>query len=358
MTVYANGFLAYHIEVAVKVGLAESVKAAIKDWQGEFRELGIWPGFPDSMIERLRAVPGVERVECEGPQSSLLIPLRMVKGITGLACSFSAILGKGSVTNAIVDALNNWGIRLERAGRLNGLDSPIEFSIRDPDGGYASLVLYPAGRRRYTGFAKEPADCPGHMILNRYNKTLRGIAQRVYDAGGLVSFRPRELGRYDSIEDYAALLPFTSQIVLSSRHGVMKNFAKLAGLEVPHGWPENVSSLSEIRGTQLASWLLERIRPGGIIVLHQYRGGDAGFYSARHPPVVVRAPAGYGSESRTARIQGALLGTTLENDGCLSIVKDTASWQHCCEAVVAEAYRGTDTRPWRYPNHTKNLSAF
>lgn len=78
MNTFGNGFLAYHIEVLVTAGSVLNVQNAVKQWKSEFREQAGWPGFPDSMMNRLKALPDVLDVSCEGRQSAVLIPLRMI----------------------------------------------------------------------------------------------------------------------------------------------------------------------------------------------------------------------------------------------------------------------------------------
>ena len=309
------------------------------------------------MVERLSRVPDVVKVECEGPQSSVLIPLRMAHGIAGTACRMSTVLGTGPVTQAIVDSMQRWGIDLEITHQLDDADSPIEFSFRDPTGPNASLILYPVTRQRYRGAIGQLLELPDHLILNRYNNGLRDIAKEVSAHGGIVSFRPRELGRFDRIDDYISLLKFTTQLVISSRHGVLRAFAQRAGIDPGRRWPENLQTLEHTSLGRMATWMIERMHPRAVVVLHRYGAADSVFYCSDHPQVIVDAPEGYGTESRAARIQGALLGRALLGDSGISHPVEAGGWRRCCEDVVDLAFRGTDVRPWWYPGLTEKKTA-
>lgn len=349
MSVYGNGFVAYHVEVQVGPGQAETVKQEVAAWKQELRTEGTWPGFPDSLVLRLRGISGVVDVVAEGPQSAVLIPLRMVRGMTGLPCTLSAVLGTGAIADAITSALGRWGIGLEVAKRLPGADSPLEFSFRDPHGEHASLRLYPGSRTKYRAALKPAAQAPRYLVLNRFNAGLRKLAQRVAAEGGLVSLRPRELGRHDRIEDYVALLGLSSHLVLSTRHDVLRAFARHAGIAAGRGWPDNLRTFNDPALERLAAWLLARMPTGAIVVLHRYPGGDAAFWRGGSGPQLVLAPAGYDQASRAARIQGALLGAALQAGVVQSSDGDAADWRRWCERVIETAFQGTESRPWIYP---------
>jgi hypothetical protein len=352
VSVYANGFVAYHVEVRVERGEADSVKREVATWKHAFREAGTWPGFPASLCERLRGVAGVVDVVAEGPQSAVLIPLRMVYGMTGLPCTLSAVLGTGPVTDAIMSALDQWRIGLEIAKRLPDADAPLEFSFRDPDGEHASLRLYPASRARYRVALQPSPKAPGCLLLNRFNAGLQRLAQQVVASDGLVSLRPRELGRHDRVEDYVALLGLSAHLVLSSRHGVLREFARHAGIAVGRGWPDDLRTLNDPGLERLAAWLLERMPAAAIVVLHRYPTGDSAFWRGQSAPQLVPAPAGFDKASRAARVQGALLGAALQAGNGPVPGWDDARWQRWCQRVVETAFAGTDSRPWIYPADT------
>jgi len=349
VSVIGNGFLAYHIEVYVNSGQIEPVKATVKQWQEEFRKDGKWLGFPNTMTDRLFQVPGVADVVCEGPQSSVLIPLRMVKGMVDVECRMTAVVGTGPVSQAILSCFKTWGITLDTSHQIVEADSPVELSFRDPQGAHTSLRLYPIPRRRYQIRIAEPETSKDHLILNRFNQGLRKLAMKVSSDGGLVSLRPRELGRHDNIVDYIDLLSFTNQLVLSSRHGIVKQFARYAGCETPRGWPDNLESLEDITLNELASWLIARMPTGSTVVFHRYKALDSAFYG-EGCTAYIAAPQGFGKESKAARIQGALLGRIIELGRLKSKLTDVAVWQRLCEEIVKTAFHGTDVRPWRYPS--------
>lgn len=349
MTVYGNGFIAYHVEVGVTDGQAASVKAAVSAWKSELRQARTWPGFPGAMVERLRALPAVTEVACEGPQSAVLIPLRMVAGMIGIPVSMSSVLGTGPISHLVESDLECWGIRLESTKRLADADAPLEFSFREPGGHHESLRLYPASRAKYRAGIGSPAIPIDHLVLNRFNQSLRTLAEDVADRGGVVSFRPRELGRHDNIEDYISLLPFTAHLVLSTRHGVMRKLARHAGIALPRQWPGSISNMGDEASRHLVEWLFQELPETAIVVLHRYTAGDSAFYKRGHDPVVIPKPTGYDSASRAARIQGALLSTALARLEADADEDDAGGWKGWCEDVIETAFYGTELRPWIYP---------
>lgn len=357
MSVYGNGFLAYHVEVRVSPGQTESVRRELGSSKQAFRDAVTWHGFPDSLFERLRGIPGVIDVVAEGPQSAVLIPLRMVRGMTGIPCTLSAVLGTGAIAVAIESALDQWGIGLEVAKRLADADSPLEFSFRDPQGEQASLRLYPASRAKYRTALKPAAQDPEYLLLNRFNAGLHRLAQQVVERDGLVSLRPRELGRHDRIEDYVVLLEQSTHLVLSTRHGVLREFARYAGIAAGRGWPENLQTLNDPALERLAAWLLARMPAGAIVVFHRYSRGDSAFWRGRSGPQLVPAPAGYDQASRAARVQGALLGVALHAEDHPLPDGAVADWRRWCERVIEIAFNGTGSRPWTYPADTTTRSA-
>lgn len=344
MTVYGNGFLAYHLEVQVAEGQAAAAKGAVSDWKGEMRGNGTWPGFPETLVTRLRALPGVTGVTCEGPQSAVLIPLRMARGMTALQATMSAVTGTGPITRTIESDLARWGVCLENTKLLPEADMPLEFSFREPGGRHDSLRLYPASRAMYRASVRSHAVVTDHLVLNRFNKGLFALAEDVAHRGGILSFRPHELGRYDRVEDYLSVLPFTAHLVLSTRHDVMRKLARHAGIVVPRKWPNNISTLADEACTRLVEWLSEMLPESAIVVLHRYPEGDSAFFKRGEEPVLVGAPRGYDTASRAARVQGALLGSALTSE------PDAQEWGGWCTQVVENAFRGTEQRPWSYPS--------
>lgn len=355
MTVYGNGFLAYHLEVRVGEGQASEIETQVKAWQSEFRQYGTWPDFPESLVERLCALPGVASVVCEGPQSAVLIPLRMVKGMTGQPVTLSTVLGTGPISQAVETQLAAWGIDVEVSKRLADADMPLEFSFREPGGQSASLRLYPASRAKYRAAITPPPVPPDHLVLNRFNQGLRDLAVQVAGRGGLVSFRPRELGRHDRLEDYLTLLPLTRQLVLSSRHGVMQQFARHANLAIPRGWPSNAAALAGQPARQLATWLFRHLQANAILVFNHHSSGTSVFFRNTGDPVTVPAPAGYDRASRAARLQGALLGDALALEHAQQTGVNAAEWTAECRRLVDIAFNGTERRPWRYPAHSSEV---
>ncbi len=349
MNVFGNGFVAYHIDVHVEQGSLDSVKSTIKGWQSDFRRRGNWPGFPGTLIRALTQTTGVTRVEMEGPQSSVLIPLRMVHGMTGAPCTLSSVLGSGAIATAIADCCRMWCIELKESKRLTDGDSPLEFSLREPDGRHDSVRLYSVSRANFRNTLQISAPPPDHLLLNRCNQGLKALAQTTYAKGGIVSLRIRVFGRYDSIDDYLPLFRVTNQLVLSTRHGVLRAFARQCGISLPRRWPTVGHALSDTRGRCIAQWLLDHMPKSSVVVFNVYKQNATAFYREGYEPVVVPPPVEAGAASRTARIQGALLGGCLLKAQCHAGADAQAAWRQFCEFVVAYAFQGTQQHPWRYP---------
>ena len=348
MTAFADGFVAYHIEVEVREGQGADVAQRIKGWEAAFRAQGTWPDFPQSMVNELDALDGVASVVCEGPQSSWLIPLRMLKGIAGITCSISTVLGIRSVSQAIDTCLGQWGIVAGDIHRFADADAPIEISIREPGGEHLSVRLYPVSRKAYRSRLKQPAVLPDQFLCTRFNQGIATLARAVAANGGVVSFRPRELGRHDNIDDYVSLLASTHQLVLSSRHRVMKQFARRAGIKTARGWPGSLADLVDSSGKALAQWLLGQMPQEAIVAFVRYPGNEAAFFCDGLDPVAVAPPDGYGPESRAARLQGALLGEAMLPEGIQRLCRDQSTWEAATRRIVSVAFNGTETRPWQY----------
>jgi hypothetical protein len=137
--------------------------------------------------------------------------------------------------------------------------------------------------------------------------------------------------------------------VLSTRHGVLREFARYAGIAAVRGWPENLQTLNDPGLDRLAAWLLARMPAGAIVVFHRYPTGDSAFWRGRSGPQLVPAPAGYDQASRAARIQGALLGAALQAGDHKSPDGDAVDWRRWCERAIETAFDGTGSRPWTYP---------
>ena len=349
MSTFGNGFLAYHIEVQVKTGCAQAVRDRVKQWKNEYRKQGKWPGFPDTLLTKLNALPEVLDVCFEGPQSAVLIPLRMVQSLTGSRCRMSTSIGSGLIAQRIEADLESWGIELEPVKRLDDADSPLEFSFRDDCGESTSLILYPCSRRRYQANLRTQKDVPDQMILNRHNQGLANLAEKVTTSGGLVSFRPRELGRHDRIENWISLLEHTKHLAVSSRHGTMKAFARHEGIDTPRGWPDTNTNLHDQSFTALAQALTARMPDGAMVLLHRLSAGDTLFFTRDQKAIVIPAPAGHGNESRMARLQGALVALNSPRRLEINRSMDADSWQSLCADTVRLAFFGTASRPWSYP---------
>ncbi|MEE4382804.1 MAG: hypothetical protein V2J02_12465 [Pseudomonadales bacterium] len=323
----------------------EAVRAAFS------RAGGQWPGIRsvEQIVARLQAIPRVRRVVAEGPQSSVLIPLRMVRASVDAPVAMSTVLGTGPVADAIEAALQCHGIDLRSSRRLSDADSPFECSIREPGGAHRSLRLYPCSKARFAaGVSIEAAEI-GHLVLNRVNKGLTDLATAVSTRGGEVSFRPHKVGRHDKVEDLLAVLPATTQLVLSTRDGVLQKVARALAVGPASRWKPAPETWVEDGGATLAEALLDRMRPGSLVLLHGHRDNGSVLFDGVAPPAHVAAPAWADGASRAARLQGALLGLRLVRvEGCAS----SAGGDQCLAALAASvqraAFEGTKARPWGY----------
>ena len=351
MTVFGDGFLPYHIEVLAKPGAVGDIKDRIKAWKSRLREAHTYPGFPGSLVNELCQMTDVIDVKLEGPQSAVLIPLRMAKGITGNTCTMSAVLGTGPIAKQIAIALREWDIDLTVTKRISEGDSPLEFSIRDSNGAHESVRLYPVSRTRFKSTLSATDSTPDCLCLNRYNQGLCQLAQSVAQKSGVVSLRLRQFGRYDRVEDYLKMFPFTKQLVLSTRHSVLKTLAHKADIHLPKLWPHGANALHDEHGTLLANWLLDRMHPGGIVIFTLYPLHSTTFYHQDYQPVTLEAPSNIDTSSRAARLQGSLLGNSMGRRQQQSTFIDQTDWQVFCNQVMNDAFTGTEQRPWIYPSY-------
>ena len=351
MTIFGHGFLPYHIEVQAQPGSVGDIRDRVKALKARLREAGTYPGFPQSLVNDLRQVTGVIDVKQEGPQSAVLIPLRMAKGIAGETCELSAVLGTGPIAEQIEMVLREWDISLTVSKRISEGDSPLEFSIRDSNGAHESVRLYPISRSRFRSTLSGMASTPDHLILNRYNQGLYQLAQLVAGHGGVVSLRPRQFGQYDSVEDYLRMLPSTEQLVLSTRHSVLTTLARKAGFQPPRQWPHDVNALSDEHGTRLVASLFAQMPKGGIIVFTLYPQHSTVFYHQHYSPVTLEAPRNIDTGSRAARLQGSLLGHSLQLRQQRVPFAEQSEWRAFCEQIMDDAFTGTEQRPWIYPSY-------
>ena len=171
-----------------------------------------------------------------------------------------------------------------------------------------------------------------------------------------MSFRPRELGRYGSIENWASLLAHTHHLTVSSRHNVMKAFANHEGIRTARGWPDKNANLNDPVFAELAAALSARMPAGAIGLLHRHSIGDTLFFTDDNPPIVIPASTGYGKETLIARLQGALLALTSlpshDNAGSMN----EASRLRLCTDTVRLAFQGTAERPWSYPSRLDTIT--
>mgnify|MGYP000309568582 CR=1 FL=1 len=346
MVVFADGFLPLHVELNVADGQVAAVKDAVAGLKSRVRGDGF--GDRASLLDCLRAVPGVQDVCIEGPQSSLLIPLRMVRSLASASVVMSAVVGDGWMARSILDALDGWGVGTALVS-LEGSDSPVELSIRDGRGQNASVKLYPSRRGNYRQRALRPEVLPGGLLVNRANKGLLALGHRVSSEGGWVSFRVRKQGRYDSAEDLDAMLAVADHVCISVRSGAMRQVARHLGLTVPRGWPG--SGVDE-RWGELARRLGQCGERRKLVVLVTADSRRALFWTTGGQPIVVCVSGdGYGTASRMARLQGvcaadAVLRIGRGGEACPDVSEVAQGAQRWLEL----AFEGTDVRPWLCPS--------
>lgn len=335
MTAFADGFLPLHIELGCAPGQTKAVATHLKALKAPLRA-GTLDTTPTGLLAALEAIPGVTRVDVEGPQSALLIPLRMLQ-TSGLVqeTTMSAIVGTGPIADRIAEDLASWGITLQ-AQRLDSADSPLEFSVRDPDGASESVKLYPASRAHYRGRLTPPTTTPELLLLNRSNQGLLRLAADVRDAGGAVSLRIRAQGRFDDAEGLLRAIAHSDQVCVSARSGALRQVAKVLGLTTPRGWPgANPDDLWRETARRLAT------HEGGartIALMPQGRPATM-FCVADGEPQWFELSETFDPASRMARLQGAVAIAQLEEDAPLG------AW---APRALTRAYEGTQGRPWRY----------
>ena len=336
--VFGDGFLPFHIELEVEAGAAPGVTSKLKAMEIRFEDLK----------QQLAAIEGVERVVFEGPQSAVLIVLRMAQALAGARARMSAALGDGPIGRAIETQLRAWAIE----GQLRAVrgDSPLEFSVRDPHGAFGSLRRYAGSRRGLRSGLKANLHSPppDALIVNRSNATLLSLASAVSSAGGMVSQRIRPLGRHDDPEQLRAMIARCHHLVFCSSGGLARALLRLLGLSAPRGWPKALDEHARI--------LVEQLRelPGArrlVIFLH-HNQREALFCAPGVPCVLARLSSPTDFAAKTARLQGAALALSLlrRQRGQRALPDSERALRSFAQKALATAHEGTDQRPWRYPN--------
>lgn len=339
-TTIGDGFLPYHFEINVRPDRALTVKEHIKSWKARFRDGSILASFPEGLMADIQALGGVSEVIAEGPQSSVLIPLRMIKAAKdGNECLMSSTVGTGAVAVSIRSALETWGIGLDAKVIEDG-DSPLEFSIRD---GLVSesLRMYPCSRTRFKKRFQLPEGGCERLIVNRCNQGLKKAMQAVFEQGGHCSLRMHNIDRHTKASDYIEMIPWANSVIISTRNRVLNQVAAAFELKNPL---QRMAALAEALATiPAAKQAVERPIPTAsrMITLIEDQTGLCHFYQSDQSFVTVKVPSGYDLSSRAARIQGAFLSRpTFKQEG--------GSFENYCEGIIQGAYQGTESRPWGY----------
>jgi hypothetical protein len=333
--IIGDGFLPLHIEVLVQEGSLDSIYEEIKNWKKEFRNSSLSEDFPDKLKERILSFGEVLEFTLEGPQSSVIIPLRMIQSSgTQRTVSMSTVIGTGPVASMIRQYCQEWGIALDAKIVEEG-DSPLEFSIRDVIGNHRSLKMYLCSRTKFRKVYKMGNEDICGIIANRYNKGILETVKKASSSGATVSIRPHTLDRYTKPEDYLEMIPYADHLILSSRNGVLQKIASALGYKIDKDLvttgPEMLNSFSQE--------LIALGNSNKVLVLNDSKTGENWFFTKNIEPSRIGKPGGYDDASRVSRIQGAMF-----------IIKKTFNdnLDDFAQKVVKMAYQGTEKRPWLY----------
>lgn len=351
-TVYGDGFVPFHFSVTVDNPEGDSARfrqvvANVRDLQSMLRKHGAGGDFPAGFQQTLTALPGVTAVFVEGPYSSIVIPLCMVRSLGNSPACLSGVLGKGVIADAIQAALQQRGV-LFTPHIMSAGDSPLEISIRDHAGNQKAVRLYAASRsafRHTYRFTDEHASRAKGFILSRFNQGRARALRTVYANEGFTSLRISEPTRYVKLDDYLSLLPESRHVIVSYRAGVMRKLARQSGIPVrSRHWPQSFDQTAE----KLAHRLTERGDCPRLVAMVFER--EVALVAQGKPPLRLCPPTKYDSRSRAARVQGACASLALNLPGYQPTGQ--ADWEHFGNIAVQAAYDGTLGRPSTYPAST------
>ena len=350
-----DGFLAFQFVVQVKSDnpsgkhfklIVDKMKA-LKSFVRENQSAGI---SPDQMIEAIHNAHPSADVVAEGAYSSIAIPLFMYHSLTTQSARLSGVLGAGPIADATLESVRSHGV--EFVGKvISDGDSPIELSIRDEFGNHKTIRLYPASRTKYRQTLKlSPVELnqTAGFILTRYNKSRDNAFRRISEAGGFTSLRIAEPSRYVSLADYAELLPYSSQVIVSHRSKVLQLLAKHFRLNQSSNktgcdWTRRFDEDT----ARLLACMRSQVPPTSLVIL--VLEDEVVISPSNGELFRCVAPDTYDHRSRAARIQGAAAAMASPLNGQSTI---TNSWRHMANWIVQAAYSGTEGRPSTYPDRT------
>lgn len=350
--VYGDGFVPFHFSVTMDNAEGDKARfnqlvANVRGLESMLRKHGAGDDFPTGFQQILTTLPGVTAVFVEGPYSSIVIPLCMVRSLGNCPACLSGVLGKGVIADAIRAALQQRGV-LFTPHVVPAGDSPLEISIRDHAGNQKAVRLYAASRsafRHTYRFTDEHASRARGFILSRFNQGRAHALRTVYANEGFTSLRVSEPNRYVKLDDYLSLLPASCHVVVSYRAGVMRKLAR--HLEIPvrsRHWPQSFDETTE----NLAHRLTERGDRPRLVALVFER--EVALVAHGKPSLRLCPPAEYDSRSRAARVQGACASLALNLPGFQPTGQ--ADWERFGNVAVQAAYDGTFGRPSTYPAST------
>ncbi len=340
MRVYAHGFLPWNIGVSVEPGCALHVKKRIEsDWKEKLRAPKGTDAFPDEIMAGIAAIPGVRSLHHTGPQSSLLIPLRMLRGLLPKSeVVFSAVLGTGPVAEGLSSRIADMGIVLSPSSTRTEGDSPLEFSIRDGRTESETLRLYPLSRKRYADATPMPDPLPDLFLTNRCNVGISRLARAVKEAGGTVCLRPREFGKHDSAQTLVQdLLPYAEQLVLSTRSGALRDVANALGLRVG-------GALRDMPLRALGDAVFRVMRsPSPVLLLTEYGSNTVVLLRPNQEPLI-GGPDGCidGNSSCAARLHGAAAALLRTSETPVDPISEFRN-------LLEKTFKGMHRHPWGYP---------
>jgi len=347
--VFGDGFIPFHFSIIVDNpdGDSQRFKELVENVRAlktEVRKEGVGDDFPSGFRQKLRDLPGVLEVFFEGPYSSIVIPLCMVRSLGNCPVRLSGVLGTGPIADAIQAAINEFRVDLEPRVISQG-DSPLELSVRDNVSNQKAVRIYPVSRSHYRHAFRWNEQLAGEaksFVLSRYNKSRATAFKSVFENGGLTSLRVSETSRYVSLKDYVDLLPFSRQVVVSYRTGVMRQLARHFALPVPaRNWPQHADATVNSLATELT--LASGQAPLVALVFER----EVALWQGGLPSLRFRPPSNYDTRSRAARVQGACAAFSLDLTDHQTM--NEIEWEQFGERVVQSAYAGTLARPSTYP---------
>jgi hypothetical protein len=350
--IFGDGFIPYHFAITVrnpggKSGQFKQIVTGLKRLKDTVHSDETAPISPQAFQQLLSNRLEVRDVHAEGPYSSIVLPIRMIRSFGNIPATISGVLGTGLVADALQEELVRCGLQLRSHVILDG-DSPFELSVRDDFGNQETVRLYPAKRTLYRHTLRltdEEVASLGGFILTRFNQGRAKLMRKVFDNGGFTSMRINEPTRYVKLDDYLQCLNSTHQVVVSHRGGVLRKLALHLGVTPPtQGWPQRCDSTVYEVVRRLNGSL--DTTPTFILILPR----ETSVFVPRTRPIRIGPPSRYDSRSRAARIQGAFAAIAVSQPGYCFDTDEV--WASAANRAIQAAFAGTEGRPSSYPPAT------